>query len=270
MKKILLILIILIIFLFPYKLSKEEIINNDTTFITLPNKINVVAKNIYNNRTNIEKLTNKSKFYFENKNFYNSITGLVATNTKKIIDVSSYQGLIDWNKVKPQIDGVILRLGFGSQTMDNKFEINIKKIKELNIPYGIYLYSYAENKFEALQEAIFTLNKIKEYNLNPTLGVYYDIEEFYIGGNKVKISREFYQKIIETYINHLKEYNTSVYTYAKVYKYKLNEQTKKYVTWIAQYNYSFTYNENYKIWQYTDSENIDGIKGKVDMNVMFN
>ena len=270
MKKILIIMFLIFLFFASTKLNKEEYVKSEHSFITLPNQINIVATNMYKKRMNHERLTNKSKFYFKENGIYNNITGLVATNTKTIIDVSSYQGQIDWVKVKNQIDGVIVRIGFGSKTEDSKIEYNIKELNKLNIPYGIYLYSYAENKWEALDEAKFTKGLIEIYNIKPSLGIYYHIEEFYVGGKKVKISKDTYHKIIETYINYLNEYDTSVYTYAKMYKYSFNEETKKYITWIAQYNYYFKYEKNYKIWQYTDSGIIDGIKGKVDMNVIFN
>lgn len=270
MKKILFILFLIFIFFLSTNLTEEKNITNDKSFITLPNYMSSVATNQYKKRLKHEKLTNKSKFYFENNNLYNNITGLVATNTKKIIDISSYQGTIEWEKVKNEIDGVIVRVGFGYKTEDSKLKYNIEELNRLKIPYGIYLYSYAENKMEALEEAKFTNKLIDKYKINPTLGIYYDIEEFYIKGKKVNISKETYQKIIETYINYLSEYQVNVYTYAKMYKYKFNEETKKYITWIAQYNYYFTYKNQYKMWQYTDSGIVNGIKGKVDINVMFN
>lgn len=269
MKKIIFSLLILVLLFINSSLTKEKYIENNKSFITLPNYISTVATTQYKKRMNHERLTNKSKFYFENNNLYNNIIGLVATNTKKIIDVSSYQGIIDWEKAKPEIDGVIVRIGFGYSTEDSKLQYNIQELNRLKIPYGIYLYSYAENKLEALEEAKFTEKLINKYDIKPTLGIYYDIEEFYVKGKKVNISKEIYQKIIETYINHLNEYKVNVYTYAKMYKYKFNETTKKYITWIAQYNYYFTYKKQYKMWQYTDSGIVNGVKGYVDINVMF-
>ncbi len=265
MKKIIFLILILIILFVNSNLTKEKYLSNKS-FITLPNYISAVATTQYK-KTNYKKLTNK--FYFQNNNLYNNIIGLVANNIKKIIDVSSYQGKIDWEKVKYEIDGVIVRIGFGYITEDTKLQYNIQELNRLKIPYGIYLYSYAENKLEALEEAKFTEKLIEKYNIKPTLGIYYDIEEFYIKGKKVNITKEIYQKIIETYINYLNEYKVNVYTCAKMYKYKFNETTKKYVTWIAQYNYYFTYKKQYTMWQYTDSGIINGIKGNVDINIMF-
>ena len=223
---------------------------------------------MYGSRPRHEQLLNKSYFYFADGKFYNSVTGLVSDKVKKIIDISSFQGVIDFTKVKREVDGIIVRIGYGTH-IDSKFEEYIKQIKELKIPYGIYLYSYAENKEEAIKEAKFTEELIKKYDLNPKLGIYYDIEEIYIKGEKIYFTSELYQKVIETYIKYLKNYDVSVYTYSKLYNYKLNKKTKKYVTWIAQYNYTFNYQETYKMWQYTNKGKIDGIDTNVDINVMF-
>lgn len=271
MRKLFVILFILtgcLILLLNPKKTTEIILEPNPLIITLPNRLNVVAAKMYSERPRDVQLLNKSYSYFENGKFYNSVTGLVSDNTKKIIDISSYQGTIDFSKVKEEVDGIILRIGFGTN-LDSRLEEYITELKDKKIPYGIYLYSYAENKIEALNEAKFTEEIIKKYNLDPTLGVYYDIEEFYINGHKINITKDTYQKIIETYINYLEDYQVSVYTYSKLYKYKLNEETKKYVTWIAQYNYTFNYQETYNMWQYTNSGKIDGINTNVDINVMF-
>ena len=272
MRKLFVVLFILtgcIILLINPKKTTDVILTPEPLLITLPNRVNVVASKMYSSRPRHVQLLDKSYFYFEDGKFYNSVTGLVSDKAKKIIDISSYQGVIDFTKVKEEVDGVILRIGFGYKTQDSKLEEYIKQIKELKIPYGIYLYSYAENKEEAIREAKFTKELIKKYDLKPKLGIYYDIEEFYVKGQKVNFTKDVYQKIIEGYINYLKDYNVSVYTYAKLYKYKLNDETRKYVTWIAQYNYSFNYQDSYKIWQYTSGGTVDGINTKVDMNVMF-
>ena len=271
MRKLFVILFILtgcIILLLNPNETSDVILSPEPLLITLPNRLNVVASKMYNSRSRSTQLLNKSNFYFEDGKFYNSITGLVSDKAKKVIDISSYQGDIDFTKVKKEVDGIILRIGFGTN-IDSKLEEYIKKIKELRIPYGIYLYSYAENKKEALNEAKFTETIIKKYNLEPELGIFYDIEEFYIKGKKVDFTSNLYQKIIEEYINYLNNYNVSVYTYAKLYKYKLNDETKKYVKWIAQYNYTFSYQDTYIMWQYTNRGKIDGINTPVDINVMF-
>ncbi|MDD3453399.1 MAG: GH25 family lysozyme [Bacilli bacterium] len=246
---------------------------NAKSFITLPNQINLVGKKIYQEQNRFIKMKEKNNFYFENKNFYNSITGLLTTNGKKIIDISSHQKDINWDITRRFVDGVILRIGYGSKNIDKNFEQNIIEIKKYNIPYGIYLYSYAENRWDTLEENKFILKIINDYNLNPKLGIYYDIEEFYMNNQKIKISSETYDKIIDEFISffHNKRYfNIGIYTNNRFYKYNINRESKKYVRWIAQYNCYFNWQNNFKIWQFTDKGAIPGISTNVDINVMFN
>ena len=86
----------------------------------------------------------------------------------KGIDVSSYQGRIDWNKVKPYIDFAIIRCGWGNNSRrqdDVYFERNSRMCHELNIPFGVYLYSYATNLDDARSEVEHTLRLIRDKKL---------------------------------------------------------------------------------------------------------
>ena len=96
---------------------------------------------------------------------------LQYSNIKLIIDVSAWQGNIDWNQLwaSGEIDGVILRIAAGAEVEDEMFATYISEIKRLGIPYGIYIYSYAENYEEGVIYANFTKNIINKYGLNPTL-----------------------------------------------------------------------------------------------------
>lgn len=220
-----------------------------------------------------------SNFIWSNNNgvksLTNTISGTIGTNVKKIIDISEYQGLIDWNKVKQygDIDGVILRLGYGSLALDDKLLYNVSELTKLEIPYGLYLFSYAENELEALAEANFVINTIKKNNLNPTLGIYYDLESWYIdeNSNTNNISSDTYESMINKFINTLSEnnYSASVYTYLSYANNKLNANSRNKITWIAQYNINCDYTGTYNMWQYSSSETLPGINNNVDMNVMF-
>ena len=208
------------------------------------------------------------------KCFFNSLGQLIGRNVKRIIDVSKFQGEIDWYALKNSntVDGVILRIGLGSTLLDEQAKRNIQKLNELNIPYGIYLFSYAENSQEAIWEADYTNRLIKEYGANPTLGVYLDIEKWttYADASD-NISQATYEAIITTYINRMSNYGYTarVYTGKNYALNRLTELARSYVTWIAQYNYVCNYPGSYRIWQY-GSEYYPGINGEVDTNVMFN
>ena len=208
------------------------------------------------------------------KCFFNSLGQLIGKNVKRIIDVSKFQGEIDWYALKNSntVDGVILRIGLGSTLLDEQAKRNIQKLNELNIPYGIYLFSYAENSQEAIWEADYTNRLIKEYGANPTLGVYLDIEKWTTHADASdNISQATYEAIITTYINRMSNYGYTarVYTGKNYALNRLTELARSYVTWIAQYNYVCNYPGSYRIWQY-GSEYYPGINGVVDTNVMFN
>lgn len=227
----------------------------------------------------VEKATNNSSvesnfiWYYEGntKVLTNPASGIKYTNAKKIIDVSEHNGRIDWNKVKnnSDIDGAILRLGYGSYSLDGEFLYNLSEVKRLGIPYGVYLFSYSENNDEALAESNFVKQTLQNNNANPTLGVYYDLENWRINAlsNTDNISASTYEGMINTFIGNLSNYKTSVYTYTSFANNKLTNNSKMKITWIAQYYSKCEYIGNYDIWQYSSSGSIPGIKTRVDMNV---
>ena len=97
---------------------------------------------------------------------------------KLIIDVSEHQKTIDWNKVKPKIDGAIIRCGYGDniKSQDDKYwHRNVSECERLGIPFGVYLYSYAANDAQAKSEAEHALRLLKGHKLS--YPVYIDFEE---------------------------------------------------------------------------------------------
>lgn len=208
--------------------------------------------------------------------FY-SPSGKYLGDTKvKVIDVSYYQGIIDWNKFASDSDcyGVILRLGY-YDTLDKMFERNINEIKRLNIPYGIYLFSYATTLNGALKEMNFTNQMINKYNIEPTLGIYYDIESWNTkSSSSNNISKEKYDSIVQLFINGVSNYVSYKYK-VKVYSgrwYAMNRLgsiAKSYVDWVAEYNSTCKYDSNYSMWQYTSKGSIPGINGNVDISYLY-
>ena len=196
-----------------------------------------------------------------------SATGeLQYSNVKLIIDVSSWQGAIDWDRLwsSGEIDGVILRIAAGCEQEDAMLANYIENVKRLGIPYGIYIYSYAENYDEGVLYANFTQNVINKYGLNPTLGVYLDLESnsitSYMGVAE-------YENVVRGFMSVLP--NAKVYTYSYYANTALNsDYIRPYITWIA--NYEVTDRPgNYQGWQYTSSASVPGINGKVDMSIFY-
>ncbi len=195
----------------------------------------------------------------------------------RVVDVSYHQGTIDWNKVSNSgVYGVILRIGYWD-TEDERFGEYISEVKRLGIPYGIYLFSYASTTNGANIEANFTNNIISKYNLNPTLGIYYDLEDWYISADNTSnnLSKTDYDNLARTYINSVSSYVGSKYK-VKIYanlnfvNNRFGDYARSQSDWIAHYGVSECgYDGNYTLWQYTSEATLDGIRGYVDMNYLY-
>lgn len=189
----------------------------------------------------------------------------------KGIDVSEFQGKIDWNKVKS--DGIkyaILRCGFGMDITsqdDSCFKYNMEQCEKLGIPFGVYLFSYANTVEKARSEAQHTLRLIKGHKLS--LGVWYDIEDNNTSG---KVSKEMLTNIINTYCNTIKNegYCVGVYCSVSWLDNKIESQIKNnYPIWVAQYYSKCEYTGKYVLWQYSSSGKVNGISGNTDMNYLY-
>ena len=183
------------------------------------------------------------------------------------IDVSHNNGNINWEEVKKSgIDFVIIRVGYGqnySSQDDRCFIKNISECERLGIPYGVYLYSYAQNVNNASSEADHMLRLIRGYN--PVYGIWYDLEEENRNVDYVGIATTFCEKIKANGYN-----NVGIYASLSWFNSKLNDsRLDQYSKWVAQWGESCTYNKPYRIWQYTASGSINGINGNVDMDILY-
>ena len=191
---------------------------------------------------------------------------------KRGIDVSTWQGEIDWNKVKNSgIEFAIIRSGWGYSgdgKIDKYFIQNIRNAKNAGIKVGVYHYSYATSVDNAKQEAKYCLDIVKSAGIKLDLPIYFDIEDNSIANKHDRETRT------QMCINFCSEIENSGY-WAGVYAnlnwfnnyLNKNELAKRYTLWLAQYN-----DKNdmpCDVWQYTSSGKVDGISGNVDMNIMY-
>lgn len=163
-----------------------------------------------------------------------------------IIDVSEHSGVIDWEITKEHIDGAIIRCGYGSnyEYQDDKYFIqNVIECERLNIPYGIYLYSYAENNEMAVSEGSHLLRLLKHCN-NIQLGVYLDCEE-HTQINVVNDVIKQVRRIIE-----IAGYQFGIYACYDWFKNYIRPQENDLI-WLAQWEVSQP-SLDCDIWQYTD------------------
>lgn len=183
----------------------------------------------------------------------------------KGIDVSYSQGIIDWNKVKGQIDFAILRCGYGDNMEsqdDSQWKRNADECTRLGIPFGAYIYSYATTDAQTRSEAEHILRCIKGYKLS--LPVYLDLEE--PGTEAGAVGRaKIFADIIEK-----AGYWCGIYANLSWWRNYLGGLGNRYTKWVAQYNSKCDYdNGKPDIWQYASDGRVNGISGNSDMNIMY-
>ena len=219
---------------------------------------------------------NNTKAFFDYKN------NLFAQQAKGVIDVSSWQGDIDWAKAKADgVEGAIIRLGFGwGNDADAKAQRNINECKRLGIPFGIYWYSYAEDASGSRQEGNDVVSKLRQFGVSPNdlkYPVYYDLESWTWTGHTPPTNPNVYNGIVNAWYGALQSggyQNLGVYSYTSYLQGPLNNANIYAKTrWVAQYGpqMEFTaFGTNDRGWQYTSSGQINGISGSVDMNAFGN
>ena len=186
----------------------------------------------------------------------------------KGIDVSVWNGNIDWKKVSEQIDFAILRAGYGREVSqkDQKFEANYSGCKANNIPVGVYWYNYAKTPADAKTEAKACIEILKGKSLE--YPVWYDIEE----GNVLATGKNNVSKIVETFCEELKNagYKVGIYSSLSGLSTAFSDDVKKkYDVWVAHVGsggtpINYTPYQNKQMWQYSWKGQITGISGDVD------
>ena len=182
-----------------------------------------------------------------------------------IIDVSVHQGDIDWAKVKNHIDGAIIRCGYGSDYSyqdDKKFKQNVEGCIKHNIPFGVYLYSYAKDKNMAKSEALHVLRLLEPYKGKLSYPVYLDLEEAGTEIGAVERAILFGDMIEKA------GYWCGIYANQYWWRTFLKDGLDRFTKWVAKYSNSKPTGISgiYDIWQYSSTGSVPGINGKVDVN----
>lgn len=193
----------------------------------------------------------------------------------KGIDVSEHQGRIDWDKVKADgIEFAMIRCGYGNDEPsqdDSQFERNVQEAERVGIPWGAYLYSYALNINEAKSEAAHVLRLLK--GKTPLYPIAFDMED--ADGYKKRRgmpSNAVLADICDTFLSTVKKAGFKVVLYANKnwLTNRLNDQKlDQYDIWVAQWGARVTYQDDYVMWQYTNSGTVNGIGSGVDMNYSY-
>ena len=220
--------------------------------------------------------------YNGTKAFFDYRNNLFVQQAKGVIDVSSWQGDVDWAKAKADgVEGAIIRLGYGwGNYADAKAQRNINECKRLGIPFGIYWYSYAYDANCARAEGNDVAAKLRQMGVSPNdlkYPVYYDLEKWTWAGHTPPTNPNVYSGMADAWYGALQSAgykNLGVYSYTSYLQGPLNNSNIYAKTrWVAQYGAQMGYNAfdtNDRGWQYTSSGRINGIGGSVDMNAFGN
>ena len=195
-----------------------------------------------------------------------------SDDTSVGIDVSKWQGAIDFSKVKEAgAEFVIIRVGHqngvgGEYVLDPYFKRNISDAIENDLDVGIYFYSYADSKKEARKQAEWVIKQINDYDI--TLPIAFDFESF-TSFNNMNLSLYQLNEVAESYFSTLEDkgYDTMLYgskNYLNaIWKYNTNK------VWLAHYTDKTDYDKDYMMWQLCQDGVIDGINGFVDIDILY-
>jgi GH25 family lysozyme M1 (1,4-beta-N-acetylmuramidase) len=190
----------------------------------------------------------------------------------KMIDVSEFQGKIDFKKVKADgIEGVIIRAGYGKGNSDEYFVRNINGAIKNKLHVGIYWFSYAYTEEMARREARYCNDLIQTYKLNIDMPVFFDWEYDsmdYARKNGVEPDKDLITRMTEAFCAEIESlgYKAGYYTnwdYAN--NYYDGKKLKKYDLWFADYEDEY---EDCYLQQITSTGVVKGISGNVDMDVL--
>lgn len=226
-----------------------------------------------------EKLKKHTYVYNNFKELENGQVEYVDDNntvlSKKGIDVSKYQGEIDWKKVAADgVEYAFIRTGVRGSTegrlmKDEDFSDNIEGALENGIEAGVYFFTQALTEEEAIEEAEFVLDMIKSYDV--TYPVVIDVEEITSSNARTAdLTKEEYTRNCIAFCETIKDagYTPMIYGNLKTFMIMLDmEQLEDYKKWFAFYSIPVYFPYEFDVWQYSSKGSVSGIKGDVDLNV---
>lgn len=196
----------------------------------------------------------------------------------KGIDVSKFQGDINWNKVAGDgVEYAYIRLGYrgyesGKIVTDEKYEDNISGCNKAGIDTGVYFFTEAKTKAEGIEEAEYVLDEIEGYRID--LPIVIDVEQSAsTAKSRTKdLTAEERTEVVIAFCERIKEagYEPMIYGNLKSLMLMLDmEKLEDYDKWFAYYHYPVIFPYKYRIWQYSASGSVNGIKGDADLNIAF-
>ena len=212
-----------------------------------------------------------AKYSFDSNGVLKGGTGLFG------IDVSTWNGTIDWNQVaKSGVSYAIIRCGYRGTTLgglveDNKFATNIKNATSAGIKVGVYFFTQAVSEAEAVEEASMCLSMVEGYKLS--YPIFIDVENGSGNARANGLSTEARTAIVKAFCKTISNsgYKAGIYANKNWLTNKLNtSELTSYNIWLAQYSSAPTYTATrYDLWQYSSQGSIKGISGNVDLDLSY-
>lgn len=209
-----------------------------------------------------------------NTYFTDVVKNYKTENTKIGLDVSHWQGNINFQKVKDAgVEFVYIRIGRGNGigkefVMDSKFKQNIEGFNSVGIPVGLYFYTYAASKQDAIKEAKWIVENIKDYKVDLEIAFDWENWSFYRDFNL-----SFYEltEVAKAFNKELAKHNYQGMLYSSKNYLENMWFEVDFPVWLAHYTKQTSYQGKYKVWQICDNGVVDGIPdNQVDINIMYN
>lgn len=192
------------------------------------------------------------------------------------IDVSKWNKEIDWNKAAQSgVEYAIIRVGYrgsssGALVEDPYFRKNIEGAQKAGIKVGLYFFTQAVSEVEAVEEASMALSLCAEDKV--TYPIFIDTEGAGGNGRADALDKETRTAVCAAFCETIRSagYDAGVYASRNWYYRNLNtEELERYVIWLAEYRETPEYTGTYHMWQYTSNGSIEGIEGRVDMDLSY-
>lgn len=189
------------------------------------------------------------------------------------IDVSQFQGEIDWQLVKDSgIQFVMLRAGYGEGNIDEQFRRNASECNRVGIPFGVYWFSYAFTEEGARAEADYCIEALQGYDVHyPVCIDYEEASVSYGQSNGVNVTEALAGALVEAFCSRVEELGYFAMYYSNrafQEQYFSPALREKYALWYAQYA-AYPQTSGMAIWQYRDNGRVAGISGDVDMDIAY-
>lgn len=221
--------------------------------------------NVNKNSSVSQNIDNESYVLFSDiKNNYKN------SNTQIGIDISKWQGDVDFKSLKEAgVEFVFLRVGTSinrENIVDQKFLENIKKAEEVDMPVGVYYYSYANSESMARSDALWVVNMLQ--NKNITLPVVFDWENWNTF-NEFNLSFFGLSDVAKAFLDTVHEHGYDGLLYSSKTYLENIWLDIGYPVWLAHYTANTNYNKDYEYWQITSNGKVDGINGSVDIDIRY-